>query len=133
MPCSAWIVSGVPAVSTEIRPFRVDVRQSDLDDLNDRLARTRWGVRLPGEEWNRGVPVDYLRDLAEYWRTGYDWHRHEARLNDFPQYVTEIDGLDVHFPHVRAGRPAARPHPRLAELGGGVRPAHRAADGCGRS
>ncbi|MFD0898955.1 epoxide hydrolase family protein [Actinomadura sediminis] len=92
-----------------VRPFRIDVPQADLDDLNERLARTRWPRRLPGEGWSRGVPVDYLRDLAEYWRTGFDWRAQEARFNGFPQFMTEIDGLDVHFLHVRSADPDALP------------------------
>ncbi|SCG79398.1 Pimeloyl-ACP methyl ester carboxylesterase [Micromonospora echinaurantiaca] len=90
-------------------PFRIDIPQADLDDLRDRLARTRWPRQLPGDGWSRGVPLDYLRDLAEHWATGYDWRAQEARLNEFPQFVTEIDGLDVHFLHVRSPEPDALP------------------------
>ncbi|MCG5220393.1 epoxide hydrolase family protein [Streptosporangium sp. KLBMP 9127] len=96
-------------MSTEIRPFRIDIPQADLDDLRDRLARTRWPAVLPGAEWSRGVPVGYLRELAEYWRTGYDWRGEEARLNAFPQFTTEIDGQGVHFVHVRSPEPGALP------------------------
>ncbi|MEU2253142.1 epoxide hydrolase [Nocardia xishanensis] len=92
-----------------IRPFRIDIPQADLDDLNDRLARTRWSARLPGAGWERGVPVDYLRELAEHWRTRFDWRAQEAALNEFPQFLTEIDGLDVHFVHVRSPEPDALP------------------------
>jgi hypothetical protein len=63
---------------SEIRPFRIDIPQSDLDDLRDRLAATRWPNELPGVGWSRGVPVDYLKGLAEYWRTGFDWRAQEA-------------------------------------------------------
>ncbi|MER5262624.1 epoxide hydrolase [Actinosynnema sp. NPDC002837] len=94
---------------TEIEEFRIALPQADLDDLADRLARARWVRPLPGEGWERGVPVDYLRDLAEYWRTGFDWRAHEARLNAFPQFTTEVDGLDVHFLHVRSDNPDALP------------------------
>jgi epoxide hydrolase len=90
-------------------PFRIDVPAADLDDLGERLARTRWPRQLPGDGWTRGVPVDHLRDLAEYWRTGYDWRAQEARLNGFPQFTTEIDGQDVHFLHVRSPEPNALP------------------------
>ncbi|WP_067816244.1 epoxide hydrolase family protein [Nocardia inohanensis] len=96
-------------MSTEIRPFRIAVPQSDLDDLNDRLARTRWSAQLPGQGWERGVPVEALRELAEYWRTEFDWRAQEAALNEFPQFITEIDGLDVHFLHVRSPEPDALP------------------------
>ncbi|MGN9765232.1 epoxide hydrolase family protein [Micromonospora sp. SD12] len=90
-------------------PFRIDIPQADLDDLRDRLTRTRWPRQLPGDGWSRGVPLDYLRDLAGYWATGYDWRAQEARLNAFPQFVTAIDGLDVHFLHVRSPEPDALP------------------------
>jgi len=94
---------------TRIRPFRVDVPQADLDDLRDRLARTRWPDELGGVGWSRGVPVGYLRELAEYWRTSYDWRKHEARLNQLPQFTTTIDGANLHFLHVRSPEPAATP------------------------
>ncbi|GAA2727172.1 epoxide hydrolase [Actinocorallia aurantiaca] len=96
-------------MNDEIRPFRIDVSQADLDDLRDRLARTRWSRELPGEGWSRGVPVAYLRELADHWRDGYDWRRQEARLNGFPQFLTEIEGQDVHFLHVRSAEPDALP------------------------
>jgi len=94
---------------TEIRPFRIDVPQADLDDLHDRLARTRWPDELPGVSWSRGVPLGYLGELAAYWRDGYDWRAQEARLNALPQFTTEIDGHNVHFLHVRSPEPDALP------------------------
>ena len=96
-------------MSAEIRSFRIDIPQSDIDDLHDRLVRTRWVPQLPGAEGSRGVPVARLRELADYWRTEYDWRAQEARLNRFPQYRTEIDGVDVHFLHVRSPEPEALP------------------------
>ena len=96
-------------MNDEIRPFRIDVSQADLDDLHDRLARTRWSRELPGDGWSRGVPAAYLRELADHWRDGYDWRRQEARLNGFPQFLTEIEGQDVHFLHVRSAEPDALP------------------------
>ena len=90
-------------------PFRIDIPQADLDDLHDRLANARWPRQLPGDGWRRGVPVEELRALAEYWRTGYDWRAYEQRLNRFPQFITEIDGQDVHFLHVRSAKPDALP------------------------
>ncbi|WUD69698.1 epoxide hydrolase [Nocardia sp. NBC_00508] len=94
---------------TALRPFRIEVPQAELDDLRDRLARTRWPAHLPGDGWTAGVPLDYLRDLAEYWRTSYDWRAHEAKLNEFPQFTTTIDGTNVHFLHVRSPEPDALP------------------------
>jgi pimeloyl-ACP methyl ester carboxylesterase len=96
-------------VSNEIRPFRIETPQADLDDLRDRLHRTRWPRELPGLGWSRGVPLDYLRGLATYWADGFDWRRQEAALNELPQFVTTIDGQDVHFLHVRSGHASALP------------------------
>jgi pimeloyl-ACP methyl ester carboxylesterase len=97
------------ADTTEILPFRIDVPQADLDDLRERLARTRWPDELPGVGWSRGVPLGYLQQLADYWRSGYDWRAQEARLNRFPQFTTTIDGTGVHFLHVRSPEPDALP------------------------
>ncbi|MEV1129641.1 epoxide hydrolase family protein [Agromyces sp. NPDC049794] len=94
---------------TEIQPFRIDIPQADLDDLNRRLAGTRWPDELPAVGWTYGVPVSYLQHLAEYWRTSYDWRAHEAKLNEFPQFTTTIDGQNIHFLHVRSPEPDALP------------------------
>src|SRR3989440_747288 len=93
----------------EIKPFRIDIPQADLDDLRDRLARTRWPSPALGDAWSRGVPLDYLRELAGYWRNTYDWRKHEAALNEWPQFTTTIDGTNVHFLHVRSPEPNALP------------------------
>ena len=95
--------------ANKIEEFRIDIPQADLDDLADRLARTRWPSSLPGPVWERGVPVSYLRELAEYWRGGFDWRAQEARLNSWPQYITQIDGQKIHFLHVRSPEPDAMP------------------------
>ncbi len=93
----------------EIRPFRIDIPQRDLDDLHDRLDHTRWVDDLPGSGWDYGVPASYVRELAQYWRTGYDWRDAEARLNSYPQFTTVIDGQRVHFLHVRSPEQDALP------------------------
>ncbi|MFD9510673.1 epoxide hydrolase family protein [Streptomyces mirabilis] len=98
-----------PDTKTDIRPFRIEIPQADLDDLDERLARVRFPDELPGSGWDLGVPTGYLAELVDYWRTGYDWREHEARLNEFPQFVTEIDGTQVHFLHVRSPEPDAVP------------------------
>jgi len=92
-----------------IRTFRIDTPQGELDDLRDRLARTRWPDQLAGAGWDYGIALDDVRELAEYWRTGYDWRVHEQRLNSFPQFTTQIDGQNVHFLHVRSAEPDALP------------------------
>jgi epoxide hydrolase len=97
------------AEATEIRPFRIDISQADLDDLNDRLARTRWPDELPGVGWSRGVPLSYLQELTAAWRDDYDWRRREAELNQLPQFTTTIDGQRIHFLHVRSPEPDALP------------------------
>ncbi|WP_055478543.1 epoxide hydrolase family protein [Sphaerimonospora mesophila] len=108
------------ADNVHIRPFRIDVPQAQLDDLAARLARTRWPDELPGVGWSRGVPVAYLKELAEYWRTGYDWRAHEAALNEHPQYVTAVEGQNIHFLHVRSPEPDATPLLLLHGWPGGV-------------
>ena len=76
----------------EIRPYRISIPQADVDDLRDRLARTRWTQDLPGTGWERGVPTAYLRELATYWATEFDWRAQEAALNAYPQFITAIAG-----------------------------------------
>lgn len=93
----------------EIRPFRIDIPQAQLDDLHTRLDLTRWPGELPDAGWEYGASLPYLRDLASYWRGAYDWRKHEAALNELPQFVTGIDGAQVHFLHVRSSRPDALP------------------------
>jgi pimeloyl-ACP methyl ester carboxylesterase len=80
-----------------------------LDELHARLASTRWPDELPDAGWDYGVPTAYLRDLADYWRTTYDWPAQQARLNGMPQFTTEIDGQQIHFLHVRSPEPDAMP------------------------
>lgn len=83
------------------RPYRIDVPQAVLDDLTRRLAETRWPEPLPGAGWDYGANVEYVRELCDYWRTGYDWRAAERRLNAHPQFVSEVDGVDIHYWHVR--------------------------------
>ena len=94
---------------TGIEKFRIGIPQAALDDLAARLARTRWPAALPAAAWERGVPVGYLRDLAEYWRGRFDWRAQEAQLNAYPQYTTQIDGQKIHFLHVKSPEPDATP------------------------
>jgi len=110
----------VSDASREIRPFRIEIPQADLDDLAERLARTRFANELPPDTsrpqqgpvlpgWEYGVPVGYVRDLVEYWQHKYDWRVWEARLNQYPQFITEIDGQPIHFLHLRSSEPDAVP------------------------
>ena len=95
--------------TTAITPFRVDIAQADLDDLLQRLARTRYADQLPGDGWAQGTPVSYLRTMVETWRTGFDWRAQEARMNAYPGFRTEIDGQTIHFLHVRSRHADATP------------------------
>ena len=89
--------------------FTVDIPQADLDDLADRLRRTRFADDFANEEWSYGVPGAYLRELVEYWRDGFDWRRVEREINALPAFRVEIDGLPVHYVHVRGSGPAPMP------------------------
>ena len=91
--------------STAIRPFRVDVPQAELDDLRDRLARTRWPDDYEGVGWDYGTDLATMKELATYWRDGYDWRRQEAYLNSFPHFTAELDGEELTFIHIRGTGP----------------------------
>ncbi|GGI43813.1 pimeloyl-ACP methyl ester carboxylesterase [Agromyces flavus] len=95
--------------ATDIRPFRIEVDQAQLDDLMDRLARTRLPQPAPGDDWSYGTPNAYLRDAVEQWRSTYDWRAEEARINAVPHFMTEIDGQPIHFIHVRSPHEGATP------------------------
>src|SRR5262249_22972029 len=86
-----------------IRPFSVHVPDEALTDLGRRLAATRWPDRETVSDRSQGAPLDDFKELVRYWGTGYDWRRGEAKLDALPQFVTSIDGLDIHFIHVRDG------------------------------
>ncbi|MGD9600789.1 MAG: epoxide hydrolase family protein [Gammaproteobacteria bacterium] len=96
-------------MSTDIRPFKFAVPEAVLDDLRQRLAQARWPERETPPDWSQGIPLAYTREVCEYWRTRYDWRRCEAALNALPQFITEIDGLDIQFLHVRSPHTQARP------------------------
>jgi pimeloyl-ACP methyl ester carboxylesterase len=96
-------------VPDRVEPFRIDRPEAELEDLRARLRQTRWPERETVEDWSQGVPLAYLKDLCAYWADGYDWRATEARLNAVPQFRTEIDGLGIHFVHVRSPHPGALP------------------------
>jgi pimeloyl-ACP methyl ester carboxylesterase len=93
----------------DVQPFTIKTAPEALDDLHNRLSRTRWPDELPGAGWNYGMPLDYVQKLADYWRNGYDWRMWEAKLNQYPQFTTTIDGQNIHFLHVRSAQPNALP------------------------
>jgi microsomal epoxide hydrolase len=92
-----------------VREFRIDVSDAVLADLGERLTRTRWAEALPGEPWDRGASLAYIQELCDYWQHKYDWRSHEAALNSHPQFMCEVDGVDVHFWHVRGKGPSPMP------------------------
>ena len=96
-------------MSDEVRPFRLAVPEAELRDLRERLRRTRWPEPATVGDWSQGVPLGYLRELCRHWADGYDWRATEARLNGLGQFRTELDGLGIHFLHVRSPSPGALP------------------------
>jgi len=92
-----------------IQPFTLHFPQEDLEDLRARLARTRFPEAQTAEGWIQGVPLERMRSLADYWRDEYDWRACEARLNRLDQYIIDIDGLAVHFLHIRSPEAGALP------------------------
>src|SRR5438094_5615492 len=97
------------------RPFTIHVPDEVLDDLRSRLARTRWPDPLPYPGWSSGVDLAYLRDLVGYWATSFDWRAQERRLNAFPQFTADLDGLTIHSVHQRGRGP--RPFPLVLTHG----------------
>ena len=92
-----------------IRPFHIDIPQAELDELRRRIVATRWPTKELVDDRSQGVQLATVQALASYWTTDYDWRRLEAELNALPQFVTEIDGLDIHFIHVRSTHEGALP------------------------
>jgi pimeloyl-ACP methyl ester carboxylesterase len=92
-----------------VQPFRIEIDEERLSDLRQRLHRTRWPEAETVDDWSQGIPLAYVQDLCRYWADEYDWRRCEDRLNGFPQFRTEIDGLGIHLMHVRSPHPGALP------------------------
>ena len=93
------------------QPFRLDVAESAITDLRERLARTRFPDQAPGAPWSYGADLDYLRDVVRYWGEVFDWRAEEAALNALPQFTATLHGIDVHYVHVEGRGPD--PHPLL--------------------
>jgi pimeloyl-ACP methyl ester carboxylesterase len=108
-PGTAAANPGTATGDTTIRPFRVDIPDEQLVDLRRRIAMTRWPDQETVADQSQGVPLATMKELASYWGTDYDWRKAEAKLNAYPQFVTNIDGLDIHFIHVRSPHPNAMP------------------------
>jgi pimeloyl-ACP methyl ester carboxylesterase len=97
------------ARATEIRPFHVEIPDDALGDLRRRIKATNWPEKEPVADDSQGFPLALIEELAGYWATEYDWRKCEAQLNELPQFITEIDGLDIHFIHVRSHHEDALP------------------------
>ena len=98
-----------PAGATAIRPFTIEFPEAELEALRARIAATRWPDEETVADESQGVPLAMIRELARHWATEYDWRTCEARLNALPHFITEIDGLDIHFVHVRSQHEDALP------------------------
>ena len=94
---------------SDIRAFQFNVPEEALGDLQRRLATTRWPERETPDDWSQGIPLAYMQEVCKYWQNDYDWRRYEAALNALPQFITEIDGLDFQFLHLRSPREDALP------------------------
>ena len=94
---------------TDIKPFKISIADSELDDLRRRLEMTRWPERETPQDWSQGIPLDYTKELCAYWQSDYDWRRCESWLNSLEQYTTELDGLAIHFLHIRSPHSDALP------------------------
>src|SRR5215217_7724708 len=92
-----------------VRDFHIDVSQEELDDLGQRILATRWPERETVTDFSQGVPLATMQKLARYWAEEHDWRKVEAKLNSYPQFITNIDGLDIHFIHVRSKEKNALP------------------------
>ena len=102
-------MTGTRTGDASIRPFQIDVAQEAVDDMRRRIAATRWPDRETVTDDSQGVPLALMQELARYWATDYDWRTCEAKLNALPHFMTEIDGLDIHFIHVRSHHEDALP------------------------
>ena len=103
------LVHDVDAHGPEIRPFKVNVPDAELSDLNRRVKTTRWPDKETVTDDTQGVQFSTMQKLARYWATDYDWRKVEARINALPKFITNIDGLDIHFIHVKSKEPNALP------------------------
>ena len=102
-------MSSAVETANEIRPFSFDVPDAALEDLRRRIAATNWPEKETVADQSQGVPLAMVKELADYWGTDYDWRKCEAKLNSLPQFMTEIDGLDIHFIHVKSDHEDALP------------------------
>lgn len=96
-------------MSTEIRPFKIEIPEAEIEDLRRRLASTRWPEKELVDDWSQGIPLSYVQEVCAYWGEKYDWRSREALLNQWPQFTTELDGIDIHFIHIKSKHEDAMP------------------------
>ncbi|WP_246496847.1 epoxide hydrolase N-terminal domain-containing protein [Chitinophaga varians] len=106
---TAFAQSSSNITSTAIRPYHVAIAEQQVKDLRQRISTTRWPEKETVADQSQGIQLDQLRTLVKYWGNGYDWHKAESKLNALPQFITRIDGLDIHFIHVRSKHKNAMP------------------------
>ena len=94
---------------SKIKEFTINISQDKLDDLSLRLQQTRWPEKETPNDWSQGTPLSYMKEVCDYWLNEYDWKKEESALNEFPQFITEINGLDIHFVHLKSPHPDAKP------------------------
>ena len=96
-------------MSSDIQPFSIAISDEEIEDLKRRLAATRWPDAETVDDWSQGIPLAYVQEVCAYWGEKYDWRAREAKLNQFAQFKTDVDGLGIHFIHVRSAEPDALP------------------------
>jgi len=94
---------------TEINPYMIQISNDDLEDLKRRLLSTRWPEKETVEDWSQGIPLSYIKEISDYWLNEYDWRSREEYYNSFPQFITNIEGLDIHFIHIKSPHEEAKP------------------------
>ena len=94
---------------TEINPYMIQISNDDLEDLKRRLLSTRWPEKETVEDWSQGIPLSYIKEISDYWINEYDWRSREEYYNSFPQFITNIEGLDIHFIHIKSPHEEAKP------------------------
>ncbi len=94
---------------SDIKPFKIKISDEELEDLNKRLAATRWPEKETVKDWSQGVPLSYIKEICDYWVNEYDWKSREEYYNTFTQFITDVDGIDIHFIHIKSPHKEAKP------------------------
>ena len=94
---------------SDIKPFKIKISDEELEDLNKRLAATRWPEKETVKDWSQGVPLSYIKEICDYWVNEYDWKTREEYYNTFTQFITDVDGIDIHFIHIKSPHKEAKP------------------------